>query len=214
MQVGLQQLINEPTHLTGKSSLCIDLNFTSQPNPVMESGVHSSLHPNCRHQIVFARFVLKMFHPPPYRHEIWHYNKANIDLIPRSIHQFWKADFLIQMQIKKCFYLMKQLFIYSIKLSKDADKIREVKKMLKSLKFESIGINNLSSQTIACVHITKLWTKCKRMRMNEFIHGFWVSYGLIKIKMSESSTPPIIRLDVDLETMLPGNPLLKDISKN
>ena len=145
MQVGLQRLINEPTHLTGKSSLCIDLNFTSQPNPVMESGVHSSLHPNCRHQIVFARFLLKIFYPPPYRHEIWHYNKANIDLIPRSIHQFWKTDFLIQMQIKKCFYLMKQLFIYLIKLSKDADKIREVKKMLKSLKFESMGINNLSS---------------------------------------------------------------------
>ena len=29
-QFGLQQLINEPTHLTGNSSSCIDLIFTSQ----------------------------------------------------------------------------------------------------------------------------------------------------------------------------------------
>ena len=45
-QIGLQQLINKPTHLTANSSLCIDLIFTSQPNLVMESSVHSSLHPN------------------------------------------------------------------------------------------------------------------------------------------------------------------------
>ena len=41
---GLQQIINEPTHIIGDSSSCIDLIFTSQPNLVMESGLHSSLH--------------------------------------------------------------------------------------------------------------------------------------------------------------------------
>ena len=50
--------------------------------------------------------------------------------------------------------------------------------------------------------------------MNKFIHGFWVSYGFIKIKVSESSSPCIITHDVDLEIMFPGNPLLKDISKD
>ena len=39
---GLQQIINEPTHIIGDSSYCIDLIFTSQPNLVMESEVHSS----------------------------------------------------------------------------------------------------------------------------------------------------------------------------
>ena len=39
--------------------------FTFQPNLVVESGVHpfgvySSFHPNCHHQIVFAKFKLKM----------------------------------------------------------------------------------------------------------------------------------------------------------
>ena len=46
-QFGLQQLINETKHITGSFSSCIDLIFTFQPNLVMESGVHSSLYPNC-----------------------------------------------------------------------------------------------------------------------------------------------------------------------
>ena len=53
----------------------------------MESGVHSSLHPNCHHQIVFAKINIKIYYPPPYECELWHYEKANADLICRSIDQ-------------------------------------------------------------------------------------------------------------------------------
>ena len=60
-QFGLHQLINEPKYLLENSSSCIDLIFTSQPNIVMESGVHPSLHPNCHHQIIFAKFNLKIY---------------------------------------------------------------------------------------------------------------------------------------------------------
>ena len=68
--------------------------FTSQPNLVLESGVHSSLHPNCHHQTVFAKINLKIYYPPPYKCEIWHYEKANTDLIHRSIDQFpWDIRF-------------------------------------------------------------------------------------------------------------------------
>ena len=49
-QFGLQQLISEPTHHTKNSPSCFDLIFASQPNSVMESGVHSSLHRNCHHK--------------------------------------------------------------------------------------------------------------------------------------------------------------------
>ena len=60
----------------------------------MESGVHSSLHPNRYHQIVFAKTNLKIYYPPPYEHEIWHYEKANADLIRRSIDQLpWDIRF-------------------------------------------------------------------------------------------------------------------------
>ena len=60
----------------------------------MESGVHSSLHPNCHHQIVFGEINLKICYPPPYERESCHYEKANVDLIRRSIDQFsWDNRF-------------------------------------------------------------------------------------------------------------------------
>ena len=61
---GLTQIINGPTHILEHASSCIDLTFTSQPNIVLDSGVHSSLHPNFHHQIVFAKFNLKVYYPP------------------------------------------------------------------------------------------------------------------------------------------------------
>ena len=71
----------------------IDLRFMSQLNLVEESGVHPSLHPNCHHQIVFAKFSL-ISYSPPYAREVWHYRKANIDLIRRAISNFnWEKHF-------------------------------------------------------------------------------------------------------------------------
>ena len=59
----------------------------------MDSGVHSSLYPNYHHQIVIAKVNLEICYPLSYEREIWHYEKANADLICRSINQLpW--DFL------------------------------------------------------------------------------------------------------------------------
>ena len=69
-QFGLQQLINEPTHDTSNSSSRSDLIFALQPNLVMESGVHSSLRKNCHHQIIYAKFNLKIYYPPPFERAI------------------------------------------------------------------------------------------------------------------------------------------------
>ena len=87
-QFGLYQLINEPAHLLKNSSSCIDLIFTSQPNIVVESGVHPSFHPNYHHQVLFAKFDLKSYNPPPYLRKVWHYKEANADLIERAINNF------------------------------------------------------------------------------------------------------------------------------
>ena len=93
-QFGLQQLIKEPIHILKDSSPCIDLLFTSQPNLVMESGVHSSLHQNCHHQIIYAKINFKVFYPPPYEREIWHYQRADVDQIQQAIEQFsWEKSF-------------------------------------------------------------------------------------------------------------------------
>ena len=85
---GLNQLFQEPPHILNSSSSCIDLIFTLQPNLVMESGIHSSLHSNCHRQIVFAKFNLSIFYPPPYERTVWYYERANTELIRRSIDQF------------------------------------------------------------------------------------------------------------------------------
>ena len=61
---------------------------------VVESGVHPFLHPNCYHQIVFAKFNLTISYPPPYSREVWHYREANADLIRRAISNFnWEKAF-------------------------------------------------------------------------------------------------------------------------
>ena len=57
-QLGLQQIIKEPTNLTNTSSSCTDLIFTSKPNLITDPGEHSSLSSNCRYEIVFAKLNL------------------------------------------------------------------------------------------------------------------------------------------------------------
>ena len=71
-QFGLYQVIKEPTHILHTSSSCIDLIFASLPNLITDSGVHSFLHPNCLHQIVYAKFNLEITYPPPYFRKVWH----------------------------------------------------------------------------------------------------------------------------------------------
>ena len=45
-QNGFHQEISELTHILNNSSSCTDLIFNSQPNLLIESSVHPSLHPN------------------------------------------------------------------------------------------------------------------------------------------------------------------------
>ena len=59
------------------SSSCIGLIFTNQPNLSVISGVHSSLHLNCHHQIVHTSFNLDIYYPSRYQRLIWDYKKAD-----------------------------------------------------------------------------------------------------------------------------------------
>ena len=74
---GLQEVIKEPTRILDTSSLCIDLIFTSQPDLIIESEVHSSLHSNCHHQIIFAKFNLEVVYPLHYVQQVSYYKDAN-----------------------------------------------------------------------------------------------------------------------------------------
>ena len=65
-ELGVQQLICEPTHFIGESKSCIDLLFTNQPHLFLEIGVHQTLHEQCHHHIVFAKITAINLAPPPY----------------------------------------------------------------------------------------------------------------------------------------------------
>ena len=94
-QFGLHQVIKESTRILVTSSSCIDLIFTSQPNFITESGVHSPLHSNCHHQIIFAKLNLELVNSSPYAREVWHYKDANTELVRRAVNEFnWQRAFL------------------------------------------------------------------------------------------------------------------------
>ena len=105
-QLGLQQLINEPTYILQNSNSCIDLIFTSQPNLVIESGVHSSPHSSCHHQIVFAKFNLKICNSPPYLRQVWYFKEVETNLIRRELNGFnWERAFSnININEKVCIF--------------------------------------------------------------------------------------------------------------
>ena len=103
-QFGLEQLIHESTHITGKRSSGIFLIFASQPNLVVESVVRPSLHHNYHHQIVFARFNLKVVFP--YEREVWHFDhKANVDHIRKAINGFQWEKLFQNMKVNDMVYL-------------------------------------------------------------------------------------------------------------
>ena len=92
--LGLHQLINEPTHIIGEHRSCIDLILTNQPNIFLEAGVHPSLHEFCHHQIVYGKLLTSNLAPPPYTRRIWHYNRADSTAITRSIAMYkWNESF-------------------------------------------------------------------------------------------------------------------------
>ena len=85
---GFSQIITKPTHILENSRSCRSLLFTSQANMVMDSGVHASFHSYCHHQIIFAKFCLKVFYPPPYERTVWNFSQANSAHVIRAVGLF------------------------------------------------------------------------------------------------------------------------------
>ena len=86
--LGLHQLISEQTHLIGSSKSCIDLIFTDQPNLIIASCVHPSLHDHCHHQIINGKLSVSYTKLPPYKRRIWYYDNTNVFAIRKSIEMF------------------------------------------------------------------------------------------------------------------------------
>ena len=55
---------------------------------VIDSGVHVSLPSHCHRQVIYTKFDLKIFYPPPYERTVWHFKHANSDHIKRPTDIF------------------------------------------------------------------------------------------------------------------------------
>ena len=125
--------------------------FTTQSNLVIESSVHSSLHPNCHHQIFFAKSNLKIYYPTHYECKIWHYKKGNADLIRRSIDQFpWDIIFA-HIDVNQKVYLFNQTI-------------------------KTILCNFISHETVTCDDRDPPWVTCKikgLIKKNNFAKKFY-----------------------------------------
>ena len=75
---------------------CIVLIFTNQPSLSINSGVHSSLHPNFHHQFVHTSFNLDIYYPPLsphspvspdplYQRLIWDYEKVDSTNVRKAL---------------------------------------------------------------------------------------------------------------------------------
>ena len=93
-ELGLSQLISEPTHFRENCNpTYIDLIICDQPNLVVESGVGSSLDENCKHQLTYCKFATKLPKIPPSKRVVWHYEKAKPELIKRAMESFdWDSN--------------------------------------------------------------------------------------------------------------------------
>ena len=110
----LQRVIMDCNNKSKKRDISLTLSLlvlTSQTNLVMESGVHSSLHPNCHHQVVFAKFNLFLLYPPPYERNVWFNKKANLGLIRRAINAAdWLRD-LSNVNIERKFAISRKHYL-------------------------------------------------------------------------------------------------------
>ena len=85
-QLGLQQLICQPTHTFTETSFCLDLIFPLQLILMMESSVHSSLHQNCHHQIILKNLIWKCIIHTLMNQTSGMFKKTNIDDIKKAMN--------------------------------------------------------------------------------------------------------------------------------
>ena len=85
------------------------------------------------------------------------------------------------------------------------------KKNLKGMKLESLEVDNpIFINDSLCSYYNRLWSKCKRLWTNKYIHTIWVSNGSVKIKVREIFKPNTVSHITDLENIFPDNELLED----
>ena len=104
------QIILQPTHLLPQFLSNIYLIIADQPNLIVDSGAHPSLHSNCHHQITYCKLNLNTEYSHPYEHVVWDYNRANVEGIKTSIESVnWELMLINKNVRKQVLILMRHL---------------------------------------------------------------------------------------------------------
>ena len=73
------------THITKKSSSCIDLVFTASPNLISNTGVELSIFEKYHHKTIYGIIDFKVPLRPPILTEVWDYINTNSDYIQSAV---------------------------------------------------------------------------------------------------------------------------------
>lgn len=77
--MGMEQLIHEPTRRVPASNTCIDLLFTNHPSSVTSSGTRDKLSENCDHLPIYAEIRFPKLKPKCYKRLVWNFARGNFD---------------------------------------------------------------------------------------------------------------------------------------
>ena len=66
----------------------IDLVISDHPNLVLDCGTPVSLDSFCHHEITYCKVNINIPPPSPFERKIWHYDRAHIPLLKRSMFKF------------------------------------------------------------------------------------------------------------------------------
>ena len=92
-QHSLHQLVDQPTYITNNGKSLVDLVCVGQPNLMVCNEVIPSIYDKCHHQINHVKLNFKCFPPPPYKRFVWHFGRANKDLLQRANRMYdWVGE--------------------------------------------------------------------------------------------------------------------------
>ena len=108
----LEQLISEPTHLRDDGSQsCIDLICTDQPYIFMDTGVFSSLDSRSKHNIIHSTLNVNIPRRPPFKHKIWDYNNARVDLLRADLQTVNWQDLFFNLNTSEKVFVFTDVFM-------------------------------------------------------------------------------------------------------
>ena len=140
---------------------------------------------------------------------------SNNDLKETTLKIFDKLDVKIDSSNIEDYHWLKsngpKKVIIKFTRCKDANLIRKNKNKLKEMNLCLIRTNNsVFINDSFCSYYKMLWRKCKKLWSNKYIHAFWVSNGILRLKLTASGRVHIITHGQDLDKLFPENELLRD----